>query len=571
MLVPRVIRQPLARLIAGRLERRARGGPARGGPQLAFIARRAAGPAADAAALACEMGTPLRYGRRVRRQLVCLALVGGLDDAAAEIRASLRAPAVARRRSALAYDQGRYRAAADDARSAILGEASGAQPLLDQAEGQLAVLQPGWVPDLGPERSRLASLRGSGARGSVLHLVAAALPYRQVGYTLRTQAVAHCQLDAGLDVHVASRAALPRAARDAEDPRGALVDGVPYHWLHPEGGGGGRADRSLLESTRAAAVLVRELRPAVLQPASNYLQAQMALALARPLGIPVVYEVRGFWEDSWAASHGAAEETALATDRYRMTRDAETAAMRAADAVVTLSETMRGEIIARGCDPGKVVIVPNAVDVDRFHPGPRDATLAASLGIQPDEPVVGYISSLSAYEGIPHLLAAVARLRATGRRLRILLVGDGDEAATIAAHGRRLGLDDGTLLMPGAVPHAAILAYYSLIDIFVVPRTRHRVSRLVTPLKPYEAMAMERAVVVSDLPALREIVIPGETGLTFRAEDAADLAEVLGRLLDDPALRTRLGRQAREWIAAHRTWAENGRRYRELFERLGVA
>jgi glycosyltransferase involved in cell wall biosynthesis len=115
-----------------------------------------------------------------------------------------------------------------------------------------------------------------------------------------------------------------------------------------------------------------------------------------------------------------------------------------------------------------------------------------------------------------------------------------------------------------------VLRYYSLIDVFVVPRTADRVSQLVTPLKPFEAMALERAVVVSDLPALREIVDPGSTGMTFKAEDAADLATVIAGLLDDPALRTRLGRQARRWVLANRTWAANGRRYRELFERLGA-
>jgi glycosyltransferase involved in cell wall biosynthesis len=232
---------------------------------------------------------------------------------------------------------------------------------------------------------------------------------------------------------------------------------------------------------------------------------------------------------------------------------------------------MRAEIIERGCAPDRVVIVPNAVDAERFRPLPRNDARAASLGIEPGDPVVGYITSLSAYEGIPHLLEAAARIRSEHRRLRVLLVGDGDEWDAIAETSRRLGLDDGTLVMPGRVPHDDILDYYGIIDIFVVPRTANRVSRLVTPLKPYEAMAMERAVVVSDLPALREIVVPGETGLTFRAEDADDLARVLGLLLADSTLRTRLGRQAREWIVAERTWTHNGRRYRELFQRLGVA
>src|SRR5437773_9993197 len=167
---------------------------------------------------------------------------------------------------------------------------------------------------------------------------------------------------------------------------------------------------------------------------------------------------------------------------------------------------------------------------------PRDDALAASLGIPPGEPVIGCISSLNPYEGMRYLLEAAATLRAQHRALRVLLVGDGKDRDALVEAGRRLGLDDGTLIMAGRVPHDDVNRYYSLIDVFVVPRTASRVSQLVTPLKPYEAMAMERAVVVSDLPALREMVSPGETGMTFRAEDSKDLADVLGGLLDDQAL-----------------------------------
>jgi glycosyltransferase involved in cell wall biosynthesis len=218
-----------------------------------------------------------------------------------------------------------------------------------------------------------------------------------------------------------------------------------------------------------------------------------------------------------------------------------------------------------------VVVIPNAVDVERFRPVPRDDALAASLGIAPGEPVVGYISTFTAYEGIRFLLEAAATLRGRGRGFRLLLVGDGRDRDALVEQAHRLGLDDGTLVMPGRVPNDEIGRYYSVIDMFVVPRTTDRVSTLVTPLKPFEAMAMERALVASDVPPLREIVTPGETGLLFRPEDAADLATVLEGLLDDPALRRRLGRQAREWVAAERTWAQNGRRYRALYERLGAA
>jgi glycosyltransferase involved in cell wall biosynthesis len=244
--------------------------------------------------------------------------------------------------------------------------------------------------------------------------------------------------------------------------------------------------------------------------------------------------------------------------------------MQKATAVVTLSDSMRDDIVGRGIASDKIVVVPNAVEIERFTPRPRDEALAASLGIASDDPVVGYVSSFSPYEGIRYLLEAAAILRARGRRLHVLLVGDGKEWDALVETGERLGLNDGTLLMPGRVPHDEVLRYYSLIDVFVVPRTAHRVSQLVTPLKPYEAMALERAVVVSDVQALREMVQPEQTGLTFRAEDAEDLARVIERLIEDRDLRLTLGRQAREWVSRERTWAENGRRYRELYERLGA-
>jgi glycosyltransferase involved in cell wall biosynthesis len=435
----------------------------------------------------------------------------------------------------------------------------------------LAVLEPGWAPDLGNASARLERVRGSGTRGRILHLAFASLPYNESGYSVRSQSVAQCQRAVGLDPIFATRAGFPRTMGVTGAPPEEVVDGVRYYRMAPDFQDGGFRDRLIAETARAAAPLVERLRPAAIQPASNHVQAQIALAVAGPAGIPVVYEVRGFWEETWASHPWHDQREAMLTDHYRLTRETETRAMLASDAIVTLSETMRQAIVERGCRPDRVFVIPNAVDADRFTPIPRDDALAASLGLPPNEPVIGCISSLNPYEGMRYLLEAAAILRSRGRPTRVLLVGDGKDKDALVETGRRLGLDDGTLIMTGRVPHDDVLRYYSLIDVFVVPRTATRVSQLVTPLKPYEAMAMERAVVVSDLPALREMVSPGETGMTFRAEDAADLADLLGGLLDDPALRARLGRQGREWVLANRTWANNGRLYRDLYERLGAA
>jgi glycosyltransferase involved in cell wall biosynthesis len=246
--------------------------------------------------------------------------------------------------------------------------------------------------------------------------------------------------------------------------------------------------------------------------------------------------------------------------------------MAAADAVVTLSDTMKAEVVERGIPAGKVTVVPNAVDPRRFQPRPRDEALFARLGFRRGETVLGYVSSLVAYEGIAYLLEATRILRDRGRRVRLLLVGDGEERGSLEDLAARLGLlERGIVRFTGRVPHGEVGAYYSVIDVFVVPRTNDRVSQLVTPLKPYEAMAMERCLVVSGVGALLEIIKAGETGQSFIPEDPTSLADEVEPLLDDPAERARLGANAREWVMANRTWRRNGELYRALYESIGAA
>jgi glycosyltransferase involved in cell wall biosynthesis len=185
--------------------------------------------------------------------------------------------------------------------------------------------------------------------------------------------------------------------------------------------------------------------------------------------------------------------------------------------------------------------------------------------------VVGYLTTLTAFEGVGTLLGALAELRRRGRDVQGLVVGDGPVREALQVEAGRLGLNDAPVVFPGRVSRADAPAHLALIDLFVVPRTADRVSQLVTPLKPYEAMAMERAVIVSDVAALREIVRDGETGVVFRAQDPLDLADRLEPLLDDPDRRAALGREARAWVVANRSWRQNGARYRDLYTRLGAA
>ena len=409
--------------------------------------------------------------------------------------------------------------------------------------------------------------RAGNVRGRVLHLVTDALPTTSAGYTIRTHEIALAQREAGLDPHVATRAGYPVTQGRIDGRRLVELDGVPYHrllpWRMP-----GRADTLARQSLELADGLTRQLRPAVLHAASNYANARLALALRERHGLPVVYEVRGFWEDTWLSRYPDAAERAK-SELYQRNRDLETRCMLAADLVVTLGEAMRDEIVARGVPAEKIEIVPNAVSAEFLKPLPDATTLRDELGIRPDEPVVGEVTSLVPHEGIGTLLEATAILRARGVPARALIVGDGPDRAALQRQAARAGLA-GAAVFPGRVPAAKVRQFHALLDVFVVPRTPDRVCQLVTPLKPVEAMASGLCVVTSEVKALTEIVKHEVTGMQTVPQDPVSLADCLERLLYSPDIRRKLGDNAREWAARDRTWAHNAVRYRDAYARLGA-
>jgi glycosyltransferase involved in cell wall biosynthesis len=430
---------------------------------------------------------------------------------------------------------------------------------------ELKMLEPGGLRSEGAGPAATPHVRGR-----VLHVVTDALPSTSAGYTIRTQEIAFAQRTVGLDAHVSTRIGFPVTAGAIDGRAMVTVDGVPYHrllpWVMP-----GRMDRLQQAHLRRASRLVDRLRPAVLHAASNYANAVIALALRdraeRGGGrLPVIYEVRGFWEDTWLSRHAAAE--LKTSDRYLRTRALETHCMTHADLVVTLGEAMRDEIAERGVDPANVLLVPNGVSDEFLRPLPDDGgRLRASLGIKPDEHVVGLVSSLVAHEGIGTLLEAVGILNARGVKARALIVGDGPERTALQRQAAGLGLD---AIFTGRVPSASVRDYHAVLDVFVVPRTPDRVCQLVTPLKPVEAMASGLPVVVSAVRALGEIVHDRETGVLSPPLDAGALADNLQQLLASPDLRAKLGSSARDWVARDRTWAHNAIRYREAYQRLGA-
>ena len=498
-------------------------------------------------------------GRPARLASFSLAVDQPQVARSALARLSERSGARPRLAARLAYREGRLTAAV----RALDGARGWRSARLRRSlQAELDMLEPG--------RLSMPEMPVHATRGTVLHIVTDALPSTSAGYTIRTQEIAVAQRAAGLDPHVVTRIGFPVTAGAIDGRRLVTVDGVPYHrllpWVMP-----GRVDTVAEQHLKRAARLVSDVKPSVLHAASNFANALIALALRDATQLPVVYEVRGFWEDTWLSRHSATAASDLRqSDRYRRTRALETHCMQAADLVVTLGEAMREEIIERGVNPRDIVIVPNGVSAEFLQPLPDDGgALRRELGIKDGEHVVGLVSSLVAHEGIGTLLEAVKILndRAGTTTTRALIVGDGPERGALQRQAAALGLD---AIFTGRVPMAKVRDYHAILDVFVVPRTPDRVCQLVTPLKPVEAMASGLPVVVSSVRALGELVRDTVTGLLVPPLDPGALADALQLLLDSPELRRKLGDNAREAVARDRTWEQNAARYRDAYARLGA-
>ncbi|MEO9041658.1 MAG: TIGR04063 family PEP-CTERM/XrtA system glycosyltransferase, partial [Rhodoferax sp.] len=254
--------------------------------------------------------------------------------------------------------------------------------------------------------------------------------------------------------------------------------------------------------------VTEQVRPDVIHAHSPVLNALPALRVGKRLGIPVVYEVRAFWEDA-AVDHGTTSDGSL---RYQVTRWLETCALKRAHHVFTICEGLRSEIVGRGIPAAEITVIPNAVDIESFEPGGQpDTALKTRLGLD-GASVIGFIGSFYAYEGLDLLLDALPGILSRCPQVRVLLVGGGPQDAALKAHAQRLGLTD-KVVFTGRVPHTEVQSYYDLLDVLVYPRYSMRLTELVTPLKPLEAMAQGRLLVASDVGGHKELIRHGETGM----------------------------------------------------------
>jgi PEP-CTERM/exosortase A-associated glycosyltransferase len=393
----------------------------------------------------------------------------------------------------------------------------------------------------------------------ILHVLDHGLPLHS-GYAFRTRAIVKAQLEQGWQV-----ACLTGPRQGSDGPDVEFVDGITFYrtaplppWPSPLGEWREvRALRARLER------LVGEWRPDQIHAHSPVLTALAAIPVARRHRLPLLYEIRAFWEDA-AVGNGNGREGSL---RYRLTRALETHAAHRADAVAVICEGLRRDLVRRGIPADKILVSPNGVDLNLFGtPLSPDRAFARSLGLDEAE-TVGFIGSFYDYEGLDDLIAAMPQLVERRPKVQLLLVGGGPMEEKLRAQAAASPAAD-RIRFVGRVPHNEVDKYYALIDVLAYPRKAMRLTELVTPLKPLEAMAQRKLVAASDVGGHRELIEHGVTGTLFRPGDPAAIADSLAGLFEQREKWEERRDAARRFVERERNWSSNISRYAPVYQRL---
>ena len=388
----------------------------------------------------------------------------------------------------------------------------------------------------------------------ILHVLDHSAPLHS-GYTFRTLAILREQHALGWDT-----LQLTTPKQGSGDARQETVDGLTFLRTPSHAGTGLLAQMRLTAQRLKEAVA--DSRPDLIHAHSPVLNALPSLWVGRQTGLPVVYEMRASWEDA-AVDHGSTREGSL---RYRVSRSLESFALRRATQVTTICNGLRDDIAARGIPAQRITVIPNAVDVGAFRFGAEpDPWLRRELGLE-GATVLGFAGSFYGYEGLDLLIEAARRMLLKHPTLRVLLVGGGPQEQNLKAQAAAAGLQD-RVIFTGRVQHAQVQRYYELIDVLAYPRLPIRLTELVTPLKPLEAMAQGRMFVASDVGGHRELIRDRETGFLFRAGDVDALQRVLEQLLAQRELWPQVRAQARRFVEVERTWTSSVARYAEVYRR----
>jgi PEP-CTERM/exosortase A-associated glycosyltransferase len=397
----------------------------------------------------------------------------------------------------------------------------------------------------------------------ILHVLDHSIPLHS-GYTFRTKAILEQQRALGFEtVHLTS------AKQGDFDTSPEVIDGLTFYRSQVPDGLLSKLPMlnqvAIIDSLKKAlSQVIEKEKPDIIHAHSPSLNGLAASWAAKKYNLPFVYEIRAFWEDA-AVDHGTCKEGDL---KYRLTRSSENKVIKAADAVTVICQGLKDDLVQRGVDANKITLIPNAVAYEKFTERQVDenakAVLAKKLNVD-DACVLGFIGSFYAYEGLDLILESMQELAKRDKKYVLLLVGGGPEDKRLKQMVADFGLEQ-NVIFTGRVPHDEVANYYDLIDLLVFPRKSMRLTELVTPLKPLEAMAQRKLVLASDVGGHHELITHGENGYLFKADNVADLTRNVEEITSTD--NSEVLSNGLTFVKEVRNWAVSVSNYKPIYEAL---
>jgi len=308
--------------------------------------------------------------------------------------------------------------------------------------------------------------------------------------------------------------------------------------------------------------LAFEIKPNIIHAASPYTVGIPSLHLARALNVPFIYEVRNLSEFDVLTGRNFVKGGL----RFEYRKRLENYLILKADAVITISECSRKEIISRGVSQHKVFCVLNGIDPSFFRPMQKDKSLLKKLELK-NKFVIGFIGKLKRIEGLELMIKALLSLLKKNRTLIFLIVGDGPEKDVLRKLANRMDLENQILFL-GKISFSDIRKFYSIIDLFVVPRIKTKLADLIGPLKPLEAMAMKIPVLGSDVSGIKELIKNEENGYIFKAGSVQDLSEKITKIMENKEKMKIVKENAFNWVIENRNWNRLIYKYDGIYKKV---
>lgn len=407
---------------------------------------------------------------------------------------------------------------------------------------------------------------------NVLYCIFFSPQYEDIGYTVRTHSLLKNTKNSGINIIGVSRYGYPYdKPKEYYEKIGINdyeKDGVKYIKLL--NGTDNFNDNNIVEYIKKYVNILVETAKKhnadIIHGASNWFNGLAAYYAGKILGIPSIYEIRGFWDESSLALRPELHEA----DMIKMKQFMENFVINNVTKVITINDNLKDELIERLPHINNIDIIYNGVDMDKFNIDKHiKYEMRQKFKIDDDTTIFGYIGSLLNYEGIEYILQSIKRLSDKKYKIKFFMIGDGKEKDNLLKLVNTLKIESYFEYI-GKISHDEVSKFYNMFDIIVYPRKNDKVCRTTSSSKIFETMCMAKPIIVSKLPAYDEIITDRYNGLYCMPDDIDDIYNKIVELINDKELQNTIGNNAREWVMKNRDWKSLGLKLSEIYKQILV-